>query len=532
LDETYERILCSIVVEHQSLACRTLQLLAFDFGITHLGALLDALAVDVERCTFSRDNRILDPEALLEVCTCLITITPREDAADDKNFFRVQLAHYTVKEYLVSDRIGHGSAAIFQMSTESVYPFMAKCFITYMQDENYHALPEQWSKSGDPVGLMSAAMKEWALIVREIDSYAARTAIIPLVLRLLDATGPHFQNWVQAGREFTNDEFRDGIREWTVMPGCESCLTLVYLCFFRLFEAAKQFVENLPEPVPFETDIKLVLSGDIWYIERAKIDELESAGDIEDGKLLHIAALTGQILFVEYFISKGADVNAISAKGLSVLGSAVGAGWVSSRKPDECVLEIVEFLLKNGADPNLSRVSITPLQRVMSTWTECPDIAVTIAKMLLEFGADVNGVGDDESNIARLLVSIEDFRLQNDEAEYLNYDFEDIITGRYRMWNYYSPLRIVEHLVESKVDERHKPEYDYRQLNTLANMKELLISRGAKSFHDDPISNLPVSIQARIEECFRGTGYDISSPTLSDNSRSMVELEAEVNPIS
>jgi hypothetical protein len=68
LDDTYERILCNISVEHQSIAYRILQLVAFDSGITELGALLEALAVDVERCMFSRDNRILDPEALLEAC--------------------------------------------------------------------------------------------------------------------------------------------------------------------------------------------------------------------------------------------------------------------------------------------------------------------------------------------------------------------------------------------------------------------------------------------------------------------------------
>lgn len=140
-------------------------MLAFDFGITKLGALLDALAVDVERCTFSRDNRVLDPEALLEVCTCLITITPGEDAPDDKNYFEVQLAHYTVKEYLVSDRISRGSATTFQMSMESAYPFAAKCFITYMLNEDYYALPAQRSTSWDPFGLLSVALRHWSIIV-------------------------------------------------------------------------------------------------------------------------------------------------------------------------------------------------------------------------------------------------------------------------------------------------------------------------------------------------------------------------------
>ncbi len=468
--------------------------------------------MDIERCTFSRDNRILDPEALLEICTCLITITPEKDAEDDKNFSRVQLAHYTVKEYLLSDRIGHSSASSFQMSTELVYPFVAKCFIIYMLVENYHALPEQWSCNYDLVGLMGIAMSYWASIVRETDSNGARKTIIPLVLRLLDATGPHFQNWVKAGRELTDGLLSDNINEWTVIPGCESCLTLVYLCYFKLFEAAKQFVESLLEPVPFHTDIKFVMSYDNFVDSGTEREGIEKGDDIEDGTLLHMAALTGQISFVEYFISKGADVNSISAKGLSVLGSALGKGWVSTREP-ECVLQIVEILLKNGADPNLSGVSCTPLQRVAANNF---DNAIDIATILLEFGADINGVGNDESNVTRLLLSIDDFRLQNDRVENLNFSLKDIITERDEMWNYDSPLRIVENMMKSIMDKPRKSKYDYDFLEKLGNKREFLISRGAKSLHYNPIGNLPGHIEAHIEEYFEGIGYEASSTMLND----------------
>ena len=36
-------------------------------------------------------------------------------------------------------------------------------------------------------------------------------------------------------------------------------------------------------------------------------------------------------------------------------------------------------------------------------------------------------------------------------------------------------------------------------LNNIARLKKFLISRGAKSFHHGPISNLSVHIQTRIE---------------------------------
>ena len=545
LDEMYERILCSIPVENHSIAYRTLQLLAFDLGIKKLGVLLDALAVDVDRCTFSRDDRILDPEALLEVCTCLITITPAK--RENKDYFEVQLAHYTVKEYLVSDRIGRGSATTFQMSKESVYTFAAKCFITYMLDEDYHRLLEPDASGLKNLrGLMRVAMNQWAPLVRGIQSYAARMAIIPLVLRLLNVTGPHFQNWIKAGKKLSGLLNKTSkIREWAVTPGGESCLTLVYLCYFDLFGAAQQFVENLPEPVSFETEIKVVLPT-------SEFDDLKFSGmldDIEEGKLLHIAALMGRVSVIKYFLSKGADINAISAKGLSVLVSAVNRGWWCYRTP-QSALVMVELLLKMGADPNLPGVSSTPLQRLISVWSEHQDVAVTMAISLLNAGADVNGVGDDESNISGLLLTIEDYRLQISGNELDKYDFEDITAKRDKMWNYDSPLRIVDRLMKRPYDREQDKLWSYnrhlrivdglmelpynleRAKLRLTEMKKLLISHGAKSIHQSPKRNLPIHVRARIKGYFRSIGHELSSPMLRDDSESLVELDAGACPIS
>lgn len=488
LDETYERILCSIPLENHSIAYRTLQLLAFDLGIRHLGALLDALAVDVERCTFSRDDRILDRDALLEVCTCLITITPEKDRPADKNYFRVQLAHYTVKEYLVSNRIGRGSATTFQMSEESVFPFAARCFITYMLHEDYHRLPDQHREC-----LMKVAIDHWDSLVRGIHSHAARAAITPLVLKLLDVTSPHFQNWIEAHRELPINYIMN-TPQWTVTPGGESCLILAYLCYFDLYEAAQQFVENLSGSVPFETEIKTALLPEHW-----EFPTIAEADDMEDGKLLHIAVFMGRVAFVKYFMSKGADVNAISAKGISVLGAAVCSGFYICY-PVPNTLEIVELLLKAGADPNIAGVWFTPLQRLMFDWSNYQDISVTIAKALLDSGAEVNGVGDDESNISRLLVTVEDYCLQNRQNTYACYEFEDLVTSRETEWNYDSPLRIVDNHMQRTATSRDG------ELDRLTKMKGLLISHGARAFHQSPKFYPSANIQARIQEHLRSIG--------------------------
>jgi hypothetical protein len=112
--------------------------------------------------------------------------------------------------------------------------------------------------------MLGVAITKLASIFPKIEPSIARTAIITLALKLLDATRPHFRNWVKAGFVFSKHANQGRMYEWVVAPGCESCLTLVYLCYFELFEAAEYFVENLSGPVLFETEIEVLLSHEFW----------------------------------------------------------------------------------------------------------------------------------------------------------------------------------------------------------------------------------------------------------------------------
>lgn len=94
LEDTYERILTKIPPSNQSIAHKALQIISVqDCTINELA---EAMAVDIDQCSFSVDNRLLEPMDLLESCTCLTRI-------DEHG--RVFFAHYSVKEYLYSDRI-------------------------------------------------------------------------------------------------------------------------------------------------------------------------------------------------------------------------------------------------------------------------------------------------------------------------------------------------------------------------------------------------------------------------------------------
>ncbi|XP_033110681.1 serine/threonine-protein phosphatase 6 regulatory ankyrin repeat subunit B-like [Anneissia japonica] len=94
---------------------------------------------------------------------------------------------------------------------------------------------------------------------------------------------------------------------------------------------------------------------------------------------LHIAAQTGNILFVFLLLRYGADPNVITMPPTRNRVTPLRLAVVSEEKG------IVELLLKHGADPNLADSQLnTPLHRAAAQGN------LEIAKLLLIHGADIN----------------------------------------------------------------------------------------------------------------------------------------------
>jgi ankyrin repeat protein len=474
-------------------------LLSFDFEITTLDALTDALAVDVDNCSFSRDNRLLDPYALLEACTCLITMAPLD------NDYKVQLVHYTVKEYLMSERISCSPATVFQMSNDSAYFFAARCFITYMLDEEYdQLLSSSYKEFG--TSLIYSALDNLALLLNGIKSAAARTTVAYLVLKLFDPNGSHFQKLLKCAEEIQQGgvDLDPFINRWAAHPGAERCVTLVYLCLFDCFEAAEILIENSSELIPFESQIKMVIAPSKW--EELLADNkgsVDAATYFEDGTILHLAVLMGKFSFAEYLISKGSDVDARSAKGLSVLASAVSGGFFYTHP---FRLMLVNILLANKANPNPLMVSITPLQAAI---LETPDYM--IIAMLLASGADVNGVADDEATVFQIRYCHQMCLSQASRSDLERWGLdqqsqEDDIRNRGEQENYDTPLRIVESQREKHGrNGRSKSPLDEAEVKRLNDLKDLLKSYGGKSLHLFPVKGLPGYVEADMK-AFYGNG--------------------------
>jgi Ankyrin repeats (many copies) len=135
LDGTYDRILCAIDKEYSQDAFRILQWLVYSARPLRIEEVVDVIAVDInDDPRFDLDRRLPDPRDILTICSSLVTTTmetikqPSGTIAGDY----VRLAHFSVKEYLVSKRIQDGPTAQFSIQEISANASIAEICVAYL----------------------------------------------------------------------------------------------------------------------------------------------------------------------------------------------------------------------------------------------------------------------------------------------------------------------------------------------------------------------------------------------------------------
>lgn len=126
LDETYARVLCSIPEDYREDARRIFRWLVFSVEPLTLEAIAEVLAITGD--VFDPQNRLPDPADILTICSSLITVNWSD--AHSKQCWKsntIQLAHLSVKEYLVSDRVLAISGFNFDIATNAQQHLARDC---------------------------------------------------------------------------------------------------------------------------------------------------------------------------------------------------------------------------------------------------------------------------------------------------------------------------------------------------------------------------------------------------------------------
>ncbi|OCL07885.1 hypothetical protein AOQ84DRAFT_267871, partial [Glonium stellatum] len=183
LDETYLRILSNIYSDYSRDAFKILQWLSFSYHPVTLNEISEMLAIDLDKIPrYDPDQRLQDPKDVLSICGSLISISDNDNV--------VRLSHYSVKEYLLSDRIRMGSQSRYHVSQIETDIFMAETCLAYFLEFDTWSYDIISELNDRP--LIQYAVDFWYSHFDHIEKSARPARLIGLALQLLDETNRIF----------------------------------------------------------------------------------------------------------------------------------------------------------------------------------------------------------------------------------------------------------------------------------------------------------------------------------------------------
>ena len=408
LDETYDRILKEISKASKDNAHRLLQCLTVAVRPLRVEELAELLAFDFHASTergiptLKEDWRWDDEEeAVLSICSSLITIIPRDDSRV------VQFSHFSVKEYLTSSRLAqspHADISRFRIDLEPAHTIMAQsCLATLLR------LDEHSDAKVSP--LVEYAAGHWI--------EHAQVETVPLRLRdgmddLFDSSKPHFAAWLRV------HDMDDRWAMFSPHSRDDVGTPLYYAAFCGFYDLAERLITKHPEqvnaiggynhfPLPAALYNRHFHVANLLYRHGAVVDV---QGD-DEWTPLHAASSNGQVDIIRWLLNHGADIDACdwddltplmqAAYGLQLeavqvlfehhadINSRDIGGWTSlywilaGRASKEKFVDMVRLLLELGADPNIcTKDHKTPLHEASSRGL------LEAARLLLSHGAKVD----------------------------------------------------------------------------------------------------------------------------------------------
>ena len=438
LDDTYARILANIDRQHSHCyreILKILQWLTFSAESLQLEELAEIVAIDInETPRFDPERRCPEPRDILMICSSLVTSTESVYHTTDyrkeerghglnansqeldidimseasepesaKTFIR--LAHFSVKEYLVSDRIQHGIAARYSIQEIESHGVLATdCIVYHLQ----HHKPSPLPRSPGVAPLAPYAVKNWTYHARQAQKGPVRSAA-RLSMELLMSGEGGFLNWLEMANP---DPYQP-----------KEAAPLYYASLVGLSEPVKMIIEKKVDINAkggyYGNALQAALHLEDITIVKALLDhgaDVDAIGRF--GTALCAFCYAGNYEAAELLLNKGADVDAYGegrfdhgtalqiasrygneniAKLLLDRDAGVNA---TSKKNGPSSLEIaslhgheniVRILLDKGADVNTPRVGDSALQS--ASWKGHKNVV----GMLLDKGADVNARKDDIS---------------------------------------------------------------------------------------------------------------------------------------
>jgi ankyrin repeat protein len=422
LDETYERILHEIPKSNRVHAHRLLQCVTVAVRPLHVEELAEVLAVEFDTMAgtpkLNENLRWEDQEqAVLSACSSLIAVV-------DNNGSRVvQFAHFSVKEFLTSDRLATSTidaSRYHYVHLELAHTIMAQACLSVLLHLDSHIDDEASIKNNFPLAEYAAA---------NFGDHAEFEGVLSQlrdgVDHLLDADKPHFAAWMWVRRMSPSSWVRwepevpplyyvaqfgfRGMVDYLISkrPEDQSArgyygIPLHAALHRRHADVALLLLENCVDvdvrgarnetPLHFAVDGRLVEVTQILLECHADTEARDSSGrtplhrstDDQFGVFDHARFGLAWLL-----LERGADVDARDNNHSTPLHKASYWGCV----------HIAQLLLKHGANINArNNEDLTPLHRVLDGLEDhMPSYFFDTIQILLAHGADVDSFDNTHS---------------------------------------------------------------------------------------------------------------------------------------
>lgn len=407
LDETYERILLNIPDEYSDYAIRILHWLTHSLRPLSLDELSEIVAVNLQgEPWFDPDAVFPEQDDLLAVCSNLVTLESPGDREVKSPV--VRLAHFSVQEYLISERMKHLPARKYAVTYLAANETIAATCVAYLLQFDEQEILSPDLLEARPIVKYAAIF--WTQHARIIDRELG--SVRSLGLRLLRADSKAYANWVRIIGYSILGPQRVGMFSWRAMkPICRYCKLssedndrismqpLFAITGFEVIELVRALLELGAEVDAFsDYGVPLLEASRLGNEDLTQL-LLDYGADIDlksGGKeyprttALQVASENGHEDIVRCLLQRGANINLGGDNtGHSPLAQATIHGQTA----------VAMLLLERGADVNLQRENdtcCTALQATMAEVLHKYDLSTT--RLLLKHGADVNIPGGRTGN--------------------------------------------------------------------------------------------------------------------------------------
>ena len=382
LDETYERIVKDIKKGNRADAYRMLQCLAVAVRPLSVAELAELLAFDFEASATKGGIPKLNSkwrwedheQAVLSTCSSLIAIVPADD------FPVVQFSHFSVKEFLLSDRLATSAKDVSQyhIALEDANMLITKACLGFLLQDPV----DESDASTSPSPLALYAAEHWVAHAK-VENVSSH--IHNWMEALFDPEGPYFYEWVKlydASKRFPHYYSRNR----KTRPEAQSLYHAAFLGFHEIVEHLSLKYPQYARAISGGAGTALHSASFAGHVEVVR-SLLKCGVDVDlRGYLamspLQFASLYGHPDVVQCLLEHDADANFQDGEHRTPLSLAAVEGH----------LEIVRLLLEYNADISTQdKEGLTPLHRVFifAPLSDCNRRPETV-RLLLERGIDPN----------------------------------------------------------------------------------------------------------------------------------------------